>query len=191
MNKTRMAQIVSIAGHPFVMIVLLVLLLSWNVDPAGAWRITGFVAAVGLIPTGWLAWRHFAAPQKPAGEPRVSSSRPVLYATMLGVLLLSALYFYFGEHSVFLARGALITALMAGAAAAINPWVRLSLHLTFAVYCGLVIAKIHPVGGVLILLLTPLLAWARLTLKRHTLTEVIGGSILGLGSATVFIIFWS
>jgi len=75
-------------------------------------------------------------------------------------------------------------------AAVLNRWIRLSLHLAFAVYCGLVLAKIHFGYGLPILLLAPLLAWSRLVLLRHTLPEVIGGSVLGLGAAAILIGLW-
>src|SRR5580658_9306204 len=129
MNKTRIARLVSIVGHPFVMIVLLVLLLSWAMDPAGAWRITGFVAVMGSIPTGWLVWRRLSVRRDQAGLVSTSSTRPVLYLSMLAVLLLSSLYFHFVEHSVFLARGSLVTAMMVVVAAVFNRWLKLSLHL--------------------------------------------------------------
>lgn len=171
------------------MIVLLVLLLSWVMDPAGAWRITGFVAVMGLIPTGWLAWRSFARERvlqgNSSGDASLSSARPILYLTMLTVLLLSSAYFQFVEHSAFLVRGSLVTATMVAVAAMLNRWLRLSLHVAFAVYSGLILTHIQPACGLPILLLAPVLAWSRLVLLRHTLPEVIGGSILGLVSAVI------
>jgi membrane-associated phospholipid phosphatase len=190
MNKTKIARWVSIAGHPFVMIVLLVLLLSWAMDPAGAWRITAFVVVMGSIPTGWLIWRGLSVRGNKTEHVSKSSTRAVLYLSMLAVLLLSSAYFYWVEHSVFLAQGSLVTATMVAVAAVLNRWVNLSLHLAFAVYSGLILAKIHPDCGLLILLLAPLLAWSRLTLLRHTLPEVIGGAVLGFGAAFVLIGLW-
>ena len=191
MNKTRIARLISIIGHPFVMIVLLVLVLSWAMNPAGAWRITGFVAIMGSIPTGWLVWRRLSVHGNQAQPACKSSTRAILYLSILAVLLLSSAYFYLVEPSVFLARGSLVTAMMVAVAAAFNRWLNLSLHLAFAVYSGLILAKIHPGYGVpLLLLLAPLLAWSRLTLLRHTLPEVMGGAILGFGAALVLINLW-
>jgi membrane-associated phospholipid phosphatase len=190
MNKTKIARWVSIAGHPFVMIVLLVLLLSWALEPAGALRITAFVVAMGLIPMGWLVWRGSSSRRNQTAAASQSSARPMLYLSLVTVLLLSAAYFHFVEHSAFLARGSGVTALMVVVAAAVNPWLRLSLHLTFAVYSGLILASIHLGEGLPILLMTPLLAWSRLVLLRHTLPEVIGGSVLGFGAATFLLCLW-
>jgi hypothetical protein len=190
MNKTKIARLVSMAGHPFVMIVLLVLLLSWTMDRAAAWRITGFVAAIGLIPTGLLLWRRYTSRRRQTTDASAPDDRTILYFSLFAVLLLSSVYFHFIEHSALLVRGSAVTALMSAAAAMFNRWIRLSLHLAFATYTGLVLARIHPGDGLPILIFVPFLAWSRLALLRHTLPEVIGGAALGLGAAGTLIWFW-
>jgi len=172
------------------MIVLLVLLLSWTMDRAAAWRITGFVAAMGLIPTGFLIWRYASRRKQATDAPVHKTDRTILYFSLLAVLLLSSVYFHFVEHSAFLVRGSVVTALMAAVAAVLNRWIRLSLHLAFAVFSGLILAQIHPGYGLPILIFAPLLAWSRLALLRHTLSEVIGGSALGLGAAGLLMWLW-
>jgi membrane-associated phospholipid phosphatase len=190
MNKTRIARIVSIVGHPLAMIVLLVLLLSWTMDRAAVWRITGFVAGMGLIPTGFLVWRSASRREHDTDTSTHCTDRRILYFCMFTVLLLASVYFHFVEHSAFLVQGSAVTALMAAVAAILNRWVRLSLHLAFAVYSGLILARIHPGYGLPILIFAPLLAWSRLALLRHTFSEVICGSALGLGAAGLLISFW-
>ncbi|HSY17957.1 MAG TPA: hypothetical protein VK815_06465 [Candidatus Acidoferrales bacterium] len=190
MTKNQIARWVSIIGHPFVMIVLVVLVLTWVMEPDRALRITGFVVVMGLIPTGWLVWRGSTSQRNQVGDAPRSSTRPVLYLSLMGVLLLSAVYFHLVEHSAFLARGSVITAAMVAVAAVLSRWLRLSLHLAFAVYSGLILAQIHLGYGLPILLLTPVLAWSRLVLLRHTLREVIGGALLGFGAAAVLIGLW-
>jgi membrane-associated phospholipid phosphatase len=190
MNKTKLAHWVSVMGHPFVMIVLLVLALSWTMEPAAAWRITGFVAAMGLVPTGWLVSRRVSGKNSKAAGASPASSRTVLYLTMLAVLVISGGYFYLVEHAEFLARGSAMTALMVVVAAVLSRWIRLSLHLAFASYSGLILAAVHLAYGLPILLLVPVLAWSRLVLGRHTLPEVIGGSVLGLAAAALLMGLW-
>ena len=177
-------------GHPFVMIVLLVLLLSWTMNRAVAWRITGFVTIMGLIPTGLLLWRRSTSRREQAADGSAPNDRSILYFSLITVLLLSCVYFHFVEHSVFLARGSAVTALMSAVAAVANRWIRLSLHLAFAVFSGVILTRIHLSYGLPILILSPLLAWSRLVLLRHTLPEVIGGSVLGLSAAVILIWIW-
>jgi membrane-associated phospholipid phosphatase len=58
------------------------------------------------------------------------------------------------------------------------------------VYSGLILAKIHLGYGLPVIFLAPVLAWSRLVLLRHTLAEVIGGSVLGLAAAGILIRLW-
>lgn len=190
MNKTKLALSVSGVGHPLVMIVLVVLALSWSRDPAAAWRITGFVAVMGLIPTGWLIWRRWSRHPDAVQDASLPSTRPILFLTLLAVLLLSGCYFFLVEHSMFLVRGSAVTALMVAVAAVLNRWIKLSLHLAFAVYAGVILARVQVAYGLPVLLMVPFLAWARLVLGRHTLVEVIGGSALGFGAAVILTVFW-
>ena len=190
MNKTRIARLASIAGHPFVMIVFLVLLISWTMDRPAVWRITGFVAIIGLVPTGFAIWRSTSWQKQGAGALANKTGRTILYFSLLAVLLLSSVYFQFVVHSAFLVQGSAVTALMVAVAAVLSRWIRLSLHLAFAVYAGLILARIHPGYGLPILIFAPALAWSRLALLRHTLAEVICGSVLGLGVASLLIWLW-
>jgi len=190
MNKTSIARTVSTVGHPFAMIVFLVLVLSWTMDRAAVWRITGFVAGMGLIPTGFLLWRSASRRERAPDASAGYTDRTILYFCLFAVLLLASVYFHYVEHSAFLVRGSMVTALMAVVAATLNRWIQISLHLAFAVYSGLILARIHPGYGLPILTFAPLLAWSRLTLLRHTLPEVIFGSALGLTAAGLLISFW-
>jgi membrane-associated phospholipid phosphatase len=103
------------------------------------------------------------------------------------VLLLLSLYFHFVERSPVLVRGNAVIALMLGAAAALNRWIKLSLHLAFAGFGGLILASVHLGYGLPIFMFIPLLAWSRLALSRHTFPEVIGGFALGLIAATILL----
>jgi hypothetical protein len=67
---------------------------------------------------------------------------------------------------------------------ALNHWTKLSLHLAFASFCGLLLGTVQLRAGLLILLCVPALIWSRLVLSRHVLCETIGGLILGGCGAT-------
>jgi len=190
MNKNKIARLASIIGHPFVMIVFLVLFVSWTMDRSAVWRITGFVAVIGLVPTGVALYRSVSRRKQGTGDLAHKTGRTILYFSLIAVLLLSSIYFQFVVHSAFLVQGSAVTALMVAVAAVLSRWIRLSLHLAFAVYAGLILARIHPGYGLPILIFAPALAWSRLALLRHTLAEVICGSVLGLGVAGLMIWLW-
>jgi membrane-associated phospholipid phosphatase len=67
---------------------------------------------------------------------------------------------------------------------AINHWWKISIHAT-GVGGGVVILMAAWGGGEALLCLPPLVIWARLRLKAHTLAQVLAGTCLGGASAAV------
>ena len=61
-----------------------------------------------------------------------------------------------------------------------NRWIKLSLHMASLAFSGMALLALWPPAGFIALVLLPLLAWSRLRMARHTVPEVIGGSLLGL-----------
>jgi len=96
-------------------------------------------------------------------------------------------YFYFVDRSPNIVRGCIVSAAMILLAAGLNRWVKISLHLTFACFCGILLARVRWSFGLPVLLIIPPLIWSRLVLLRHVVSEIIGGVILGLFGAACFI----
>jgi hypothetical protein len=108
----------------------------------------------------------------------------VLYLT-IGLLLIGAgAYFYFVDHNAAFVRGCFVVGAMMLVAFALNHWIKLSLHVVFACFCGLLLGTVQLGAGLLILACVPALIWSRLVLSRHVLSETIGGLILGSCGAT-------
>lgn len=187
MSKTIIARVVSTVGHPFSFVVLLMLLPFWLRGEAGALRIIGIVMVAGLLPLGLFMWRRYASGKWLTIDASARRDRPILYLAVFVVLVPFGAYFLFVEQSSILARGCGVIALMLGVAAALNRWIKLSLHLAFAGFTGLILARIRLGYALPIGLFIPLLAWSRLTLLRHTLPEVIGGFALGLVAAGIML----
>src|SRR5271166_5990611 len=138
-NRIAFARFVSIVGHPFTFILLLLLVPFWRQNPAGALRVSCVVAAMALVPLG-LFYRHRVATGRwstvDASDP---NERPILYISIFAVLLPMTLYFLLVERSSSLVRGSSAIGCMLAAAAALNHWIKLSGHLAFAGFAGLVL----------------------------------------------------
>jgi len=78
---------------------------------------------------------------------------------------------FIGFFAVFLGLTAIII---------INKWIKASVHLATATSAILFIGIIYKGYFFLLLTLIPLLAWARVKTKEHTLMETIIGTILGI-----------
>jgi hypothetical protein len=179
--RISIARWVSIVGHPFFLIALLALLVSWTRGVgADGLRIAGIITAAGLIPLGVFIWRRYATGRWETVDASRPENRPALYIAAFVVLVPLGLYFLLVERSADMVRGSAAFASMLGVAAAANRWIKLSLHMAFAVFAGLIAARLSLVYGVVMLVFVPMLGWSRVALRRHTLREVFAGCILGV-----------
>jgi membrane-associated phospholipid phosphatase len=181
-----LARWISILGHPFTFVLILVLATSGRGDGGvAAYRAAAIVLAVVLVPLGLFFWRRRASGRWTTIDASEPHNRPALYAAALALLVPLALYYRFAasnggaETTSRLLTGTLAAGLLLGLAAAANRWIKLSLHTAFAVFAGVVLAGTQPALGFAILAFAPILGWARLAMGRHALEEVVGGAVLG------------
>lgn len=105
-----------------------------------------------------------------------------LFAAVGGAVL-----FYLGAPSV------LVAAFVAGLSTAIvfmciNLWWKISLHTAFVAGSATVLVMLYGWIAVAVLALVPLMAWARMELKHHSLAQVAAGALLA--ALTVVVVFW-
>jgi hypothetical protein len=116
--------------------------------------------------------------------------RPLLFALdfIFAAIYLSALYILHAPRELFLGNIAVFLAV--AVLVVVNKFIKASVHM--AILSGSLTLFVF-LGGTAYLwgfILIPILAWARLTTKRHTLNEVIAGTIIGLlTSGATFLVF--
>jgi membrane-associated phospholipid phosphatase len=183
------ARGISIIGHPFTFIVLLLLLpFLWR-GQLSALRITGVVTIAALVPLGVFMRQRFASGRWETVDASNRRDRPVAYLAAFAVLVPVLLYFSAVERAPVLVRGCLIIGLMMAVGAGLNRWIKGSGHMAFAAFSAVVLTRLHPGFTIAIALFMPLLGWSRVKLQRHTMVEVIGGGVLGLLAGGVMIWF--
>lgn len=175
------ARWVSIAGHPFVMSIVMVLGAALRFStPREALRTVLLVGLIALAPVGVLMVRQVRKGSWTNVDASNRAERPLLFTVgivALAVLLGAALVFRPGS---FLIRGVLGVLMMLIVCAVATRWIKVSLHMAF---CALATTSLlflgSPVGWVL-LAVVPALAWSRLALARHRPAEVALGLLVGV-----------
>jgi membrane-associated phospholipid phosphatase len=61
----------------------------------------------------------------------------------------------------------------------INLWSKISMHMMFCAYCGVIIGQAGMVASLVPFCFLVALGWSRVTLGRHTIPQVISGAGLG------------
>ena len=175
-----LARAVSIALHPFAVFLALTVLGVRALAPqAFAAAMAGVGAAVAAV---WLfVWQRHRSGRWSTVDASHPSERPALYLVLLGVLAL--VWWWMRDRAASLGHGIIAVAAMLVAAAALNRWIKLSLHMASLSFAAVALWPLAPMPAAIGLALLPLLGWARLRMRRHGVAEVIGGAVLGTGFA--------
>lgn len=179
---TTAARIASIALHPFVVFATLALLAAWRLDPASLARTgLGIGAAIAIVSA--FIWQRRRGGHWQTVDASRSQERPLLYA--LALLVAGGYWLWMGGRASATSVGVLAAVAMLCLAGIANRWIKLSLHMASLAFAGVSLLQLTVPVGIAALLCLPLLGWSRLRLERHTLAEVLGGTVLGATSALV------
>lgn len=174
------ARIVSIVLHPFAVFAALAMIATIVLAPA-AWPRTLMGMAVVVAVAWGFVWQRRRSGRWGTVDASHPRERPALYFV---VLVLLAGYWWWMRGSVApLAQGVLAVVAMLCVAAWLNRWIKVSLHMASLAYAGVALLSLHVPAAVVALGMLPLLAWARLRMRRHTPAEVLAGCALGVAAA--------
>ena len=175
------ARWVSIVGHPFAMTLIMVLGVALRVStPREAVRTFLLVGVIVVVPLAVLMVRQVRRGSWANADASNRAERPVLFAVgmiALAVLLGTVLVFQPGS---FLMRGSIGVLLMVAVCAVVTRWFKVSLHMAFGALATAILMSLGSPAGWVLLSVMPVLAWSRLTLKRHAPAEVMVGLLIGV-----------
>jgi hypothetical protein len=173
MNDLRLARILSVAGHPLVLIPLTVALTTRN------WRLAAIIAATTTLPLTVIvirqvrrgAWSDFDVSRR--------DERSGLYYAAIPLLVIGAVVAWATGAGPRILKGFAASTAMLTAGLLGNRLLKISLHMMFAAYCVVLTIRTEPLlaAGVVPFLLA--IAWSRWRLERHTPAEIAVGSVLG------------
>lgn len=179
-RTVRLARWISIAAHPFILILLLTAAgAAASLPPRQALLVVGAVAATSILPLTFYLRRQVRTGRATDFDVSVRTQRRPMYVVALLLCLgtLAALALA-GTPPAFLSAILAAIALLA-ASSLVNRWLKASLHTGFAVYVAIGMLDLSLPAGAAFAAVAGLVAWSRLALSRHTLPEVAAGSALG------------
>jgi hypothetical protein len=170
------ARALSILGHPVVVVPVAVMTLVFHEHSSSvaliAWVMCG-IGAVLLAFSFWQVrrgrWQHIDA--------SAPTERRSLNVFLAVVLFLGAAVAFYRLRG--LSIGLFLSGLLIVAAMLASPWFKLSLHASFAAFAVLLLWPLKLWYVALASVAAVAICWSRLALGRHTLVEVLGGSLLG------------
>lgn len=180
------ARWISILGHPFVMVGLMV---GGAASRGGSRQeMLQSMLLVGLFALGpvaalmWLQVRRGAWQNVDASNAR---ERPPLFWVGGGALLALLVYLRLRQPESYLIRGSIAVLAMLAICALATRWIKVSLHLAFAALTATSLLLLGSAAGWAVAAILPALAWSRLALGRHRPIELALGGAVGAATGVV------
>lgn len=177
----RLARIVNEVLAPSPLSVAVLALVAWRLAPPGgnalAWVLVGVLCAP-VLPTLYLV-RQMRRGRVGDHHVRLRQQRPpIIVAFLAGGLLALALLARLGAPREVLA---LVGSGVVSAVVALVITLRwkISVHVGTVAGTVAVLAQLFGPAMLLLALLVPLVAWARVRVSDHTVGQVVGGAIVG------------
>lgn len=184
----QIAKIISVIGHPFVLLSLTVLISAASSAPLGrALTIGGATVLLTVLPLVFIIRRKVSAGQWSDHDVSDASERRNFYPIAIAITALSLAAFYLLGFPRGLLVGMLISLILLLAAMFINRFSKISLHLIFAAYFAVSLLAVSFWIGGAFLLLAAAVGWSRVKLGRHTRAQVLGGALLGAAAGLLLL----
>lgn len=170
------ARVVSIAGHPFLLIPLTVAAATRSA------RWTAVVAAATVLPLTAVVLRNVRSGRWSDFDVSRHDQRRGLYRAAAPLLLACTAILRLLGATPMMLRATAAAAAMFLCGYLLNRWLKVSLHLMCAAFCAVLL------GYAWTWIAVAAIGWSRRKLERHTMPEIVVGLVLGAGAgcAAVF-----
>jgi hypothetical protein len=183
----QLARWVSILGHPFVMIALLVAVPAVRQSSGHALQSVLLVVITVLAPVAVLMFLQVRRGRWSNIDASNVWERPALFVVAIAGLVIALGWLRLKDPQSFLVRGMLVIAVFLFVAALLTRWVKLSLHVSFAALTATALSLRGSWVGYALMAVVPLLFWSRVILQRHRFHEVVIGLVLGILTGVVLV----
>jgi membrane-associated phospholipid phosphatase len=180
-SSTLLARILSIAGHPLVLLPLLVAVATRN----RVW--TAILVVCTILPFFAVTLRNVRRGLWSDHDVSRRDQRVGLYRVAFPLFALSAVVIYFLDAGPQMMRGFGAAAVMMGLGIFGNRWLKISMHMMTAACCAVVIGWLYPISLWAAVPFVAAVAWSRHKLGRHTWAEIAVGLAIG-AAAGLFVV---
>lgn len=177
------ARVVSVIFHPFVMVGVMVGTAAASRETRSeAFRSIAIVVLITIVPIAVLMIRQVRRGVWENVDASDRRERPILYLVLGAALIALLAYLMLSGQQSFMVRGVVATLGMVAVCAVATQWIKVSLHMAFATLAATTLAVMGSIVGYVLVLMLPMLAWARLALSRHTPLELALGTLAGVSA---------
>lgn len=176
----KIARFISLLGHPFLTIPLYTILISFSAyESKKAFFIAATIIGIFFIPLS--IWNFVRTRKGDYSNFDVSDQRQrtSMYLFALPLLAVVQLVFFLTSQAKSLQLCILFSLILLVISYLVNFKVKCSGHMSMTIFLAFIVFPGNTVAAWILLGLAVIIGWSRIILKRHTLTEVITGMIIG------------
>lgn len=185
----RLAELVSKIFHPLIIVIptLVIAMLQTGSTLGQALLWTLVSACIVNIPMALLIYSGVRSGRYTDMSVSLREQRRSIYLVGAATLVVLLLVLILGKAPIVLIA-CLVSAVIATLLGyTINRFTKLSIHSAAMAGCAAVLLWTAPVVGWILVIFAPLVAWARIRLKHHTVVQILIGWMVAM--ACVFIVF--
>ena len=176
----KIANFISVLGHPLLTISLFSILSLFTFESIEkASLISAIIIGGVIIPTTIKMYRGEKNGVYTNFDVSNKVERQSWYKYVLTLLFIATLILFLTDQSFTLRLGGLLFFLLLLTSQIVNHYIKSSLHVSFNIFIAFLILPMNLIISLLLFVFVPIIAWARLALKRHTLKEIIVGAFIG------------
>ncbi len=179
--KQKTATYISVIGHPLITIPLFVIIATFSQnDFKKAAFISSLIVGCVFLPLVLRLYRKSKNGTYTNFDVSDRKQRKSMYLFILPLLLVVTVVLYLSGQSANLCLSVFCALMLMFISQLVNFYVKSSLHVSMNIYLSFLIMPMNLTIGIIVFLLTGLIAWSRIVLGRHTYKEIWVGAALGL-----------
>lgn len=177
----KTANILSIVGHPLLTIPAVVIIILFNYEDFDkAVTISALILGCVIIPLSLKMYMGSRNGTYTNFDISNKNQRQSWYLIALFLLLILLLFMFSTNQSHTIKWNVLYFFMLLLISKLLNFYIKSSLHVSLNIFLIFIIMPLNTIIGILFLTFVLFVSWSRIVLKRHTVKEVIYGSIIGL-----------
>lgn len=179
--RQKIAGFISTLGHPFVTLPSFLLYVLFAYEELYKAILTSVIVIGGMfIPMAIKTYRGTKRGDYTNLDVSNQMQRQKWYRTAVLLLILVIALLYFTDQSRSMRFNTIYAFLLLVTAQIVNIYIKSSMHVAYNVFLTFLILPINDGFAMLFGVFVITIAWSRLELKRHTMKEVVSGTIIGL-----------
>lgn len=178
--KRKLAKYISIIGHPFITISVFVIIVLFTSEEFNKALLISFLI-VGCIIFPVAMWNYLKTKngEYTNFDVSVRTQRYSMYLFMAVPLLTITVVLFYTNQPKGICYRVLFGLVLLLISFIVNLYIKCSGHVSLTIYLSFLVIPLNVIIGIIILLLSGLIGWSRVELKKHTVKEVFTGAVIG------------